>query len=123
MSTTSGPRPSRSRIHGDTVLGTAHTIAQLAKDVTAIANVPFASEAVSFVLSMLEVAKVSRSTSASNFCVLNSSQGVKDNNDARVRLATTAATYLLELRPILDTQDSIDDIPSELRLRLERFCQ
>lgn len=63
------PRLFRSRVHSDTVLGTAHTIAQLAKDVTAIANVPFASEAVSLVLSVLEIVKVSSIASELLFCV------------------------------------------------------
>lgn len=52
-------------------------------------------------------------------------QNVKDNNDARVRLAKTAATYLIELKPILATQEPSEDLdmPPELRLRMEQFCR
>lgn len=59
MSTSTIFRPCRFRIHSDAALGTAHTIAQLAKYVTAIANIPFASQAASLVLSVLEIVKVS----------------------------------------------------------------
>lgn len=52
-------RPSRLHIQNDSVLGTSHIIAQLAKDVTDIAAVPFASQFVLPVLSLLEIAKVS----------------------------------------------------------------
>lgn len=54
------PNTSTSRVQADNLLGTGRLIAQLAKDVTDIANVPFASQAASLVLSLLEVAKVSR---------------------------------------------------------------
>lgn len=60
MSTSLASRPSRFRVRSDTVFEAVHTIAQLAKDVADIANVPFASQVVSLVLSMLEIAKVSR---------------------------------------------------------------
>lgn len=62
MSTTPVSRSpaARFRDHSDTVLDTAHTLVQLAKDVTEIANVPFASQAASLVLSLLEIAKVSK---------------------------------------------------------------
>lgn len=63
------PRLFRPHVHSDTVIGTAHIIAQLANDVTAIANVPFASQAVSLVLSMLEIVKVSSIASELLFCV------------------------------------------------------
>lgn len=69
MSTTPVSRPSRFRVQSDTVLGTAHIIAQLTKDVTDIAKVPFASEAASLVLSLLEVAKVNRTKLSSLFRV------------------------------------------------------
>lgn len=54
------PNTSTPRVQADNLLGTGRLIAQLAKDVTDIANVPFASQAASLVLSLLEVAKVSR---------------------------------------------------------------
>lgn len=71
MSTMPDSRPSRFRAHGDTVLGTTHTIAQLAKDVTEIANVPFASQATSLVLSVLEIVKVS--SVISQYCSVSKS--------------------------------------------------
>lgn len=48
---------------------------------------------------------------------------MKDNNDARVRLARTAATYLIKLKPILNDHDSSEDIPPELRFQLDDFHQ
>lgn len=71
MSTTPVSRSlaARFRDHSDTMLGTTHTIVQLAKDVTDIAKVPFASEAASLVLSVLEIVKVSSIASELLFCV------------------------------------------------------
>lgn len=59
MATNSISRLFRTRGRSDSVLGAAHTIAELTTGVTDILNIPIASHAASLVLSLLEVAKVS----------------------------------------------------------------
>lgn len=115
--TSASPSTPSMQIKAENVLEVACTIAQLTKDVTNIANIPFASQAASLVLSLLEVAKVSGMT----YClssILTREQGVKDNEDARVRLATSAGSYLVRLRPFLETADNG---PEALKRQLDDF--
>ena len=109
--------PRRIHIESDDVLGVASTAMEITESITDLVHVPIASTVASLVSVVLKAAKVGPRCHLRMNSISNHSQDVKNNNDARLRLAHTVVTYLKALRPYLDAEEGevvMDDLKTYL---------
>ena len=109
--------PGRIHIESDDVLGIASTTMEILGSITDLVHVPIASTVASLVSVVLKAAKVGPRCHLEMSSISNHSQDVKNNNDARLRLAHTVVTYLKALRPYLNAEEG-DSMMDDLKIYL-----
>ena len=106
-------------IESDDVLGAASTIAELTESITDLLRVPIASTAASLISTILKSIKVCIRGVCIRFLPNKAClQEVKDNDDARIRLAKTVAIYLKRLQALNRHGDL-----RTLEVQLDELCR